>query len=116
MGSTILDGAVIGRGSVVGANSLVTKGTIIPPNSLVLGSPAKVVRTWGRNPGQQPQVGGKICEGGYPLYGTGHQSRFLIPELLPAMPEEKLITVEPYALLYTRQARGYACVIRLPAR
>ena len=43
MGSTILDG----RGSVVGANSLVTKGTIIPPNSLVLGSPAKVVKDLG---------------------------------------------------------------------
>lgn len=44
MGATILDGAVIGKGSIVGANSLVTGNTIIPPNSLVLGSPAKVVK------------------------------------------------------------------------
>ena len=44
MSAIILDRAVIGRGSVVGAGALVTQDTIIPPNSLVLGSPAKVVR------------------------------------------------------------------------
>jgi carbonic anhydrase/acetyltransferase-like protein (isoleucine patch superfamily) len=44
MGSTVLDGAVIGRQSIIGANALVTQGTKIPPGSLVLGSPAKVVR------------------------------------------------------------------------
>ena len=44
MGATILDGAVIGKGSVVGAHALVTKGTQIPPGSLVMGTPAKVVR------------------------------------------------------------------------
>lgn len=47
MGAIILDGAVIGKGSVVGAQALVTKGTIIPPNSLVLGSPARVVKDLG---------------------------------------------------------------------
>ena len=41
------DGAVIGQGSVVGAGALITKGTVIPPNSLVLGSPAKVVKDLG---------------------------------------------------------------------
>jgi len=45
MGACILDGAVIGERSIVGANALVTGGTIIPPGSLVLGSPAKVVKT-----------------------------------------------------------------------
>jgi carbonic anhydrase/acetyltransferase-like protein (isoleucine patch superfamily) len=44
MGSTILDGARIGRGSLVGAGALVTPGTDIPPGSLVLGMPARVVR------------------------------------------------------------------------
>ncbi len=44
MGATILDGAVIGEQSIIGANSLVTGGTEIPCGSLVLGSPAKVVR------------------------------------------------------------------------
>jgi len=44
MGAVILDEAIIGRGSIVGANALVTKGTRIPPGSLVMGTPAKVVR------------------------------------------------------------------------
>jgi carbonic anhydrase/acetyltransferase-like protein (isoleucine patch superfamily) len=44
MGSTILDGAVIGDQSIVGANALVTQGFQVPPGSLVLGSPAKIVR------------------------------------------------------------------------
>src|SRR5471030_687180 len=44
MGAVILDGAVIGRQSLIGAKALVTQGTKIPPGSLVLGAPAKVVR------------------------------------------------------------------------
>ncbi len=44
MGSTILDDAVIGSDSIVGANSLVTSGSNFPPGVLILGSPAKVVR------------------------------------------------------------------------
>ena len=44
MHSTILNGAVIGRGSIIGANALVTTDTVIPPNSLVLGVPGKVVK------------------------------------------------------------------------
>lgn len=42
--ATVLNGAVIGEGSLVGANSLVGEGKIFPPRSLILGSPAKVVR------------------------------------------------------------------------
>lgn len=45
MGACVLDGAVIGERSIIGANALVTGGTVIPPGSLVLGSPAKVVKT-----------------------------------------------------------------------
>jgi len=44
MGAVILDGAVIGRQSLIGAKALVTQGMKIPPGSLVLGAPAKVVR------------------------------------------------------------------------
>ena len=44
MSSTIMNGAEIGSGSIIGAGALVTQGTKIPPNSMVLGSPAKVVR------------------------------------------------------------------------
>ena len=38
-------GAVVGPRSIIGANSLVTGGMIIPEGSLVLGSPARVVKT-----------------------------------------------------------------------
>lgn len=44
MGAVILDGAVIGEQSIIGARALVTQGTQIPAGSMVLGSPAKVVR------------------------------------------------------------------------
>ena len=44
MGAIVMDTVVVGAGSVVGAGALITAGKIIPPNSLVLGSPAKVVR------------------------------------------------------------------------
>jgi carbonic anhydrase/acetyltransferase-like protein (isoleucine patch superfamily) len=44
MGATILDGAVIGDHCIVGANALVTQRFVAPPGSMILGSPAKVVR------------------------------------------------------------------------
>jgi carbonic anhydrase/acetyltransferase-like protein (isoleucine patch superfamily) len=45
MQATLLDDCVVGEGSIVGAGALVTQRTKIPPHSLVLGAPAKVVRT-----------------------------------------------------------------------
>jgi carbonic anhydrase/acetyltransferase-like protein (isoleucine patch superfamily) len=45
MRATILNGAVVGTGSIVAAGALLTEGTVIPPRSLVMGSPAKVKRT-----------------------------------------------------------------------
>ncbi|MCP1491254.1 gamma carbonic anhydrase family protein [Peribacillus frigoritolerans] len=44
MGSTILDNVEIGEECIVGANTLISSGKIIPPRSLVIGSPGKVVR------------------------------------------------------------------------
>lgn len=44
MGSIIMDGSRVGARSIIGAGALVTMDTQIPPGSLVLGSPAKVVR------------------------------------------------------------------------
>jgi gamma-carbonic anhydrase len=45
MGATVLDGARIGARSIVGAGAVVTPRTVIPPGSMVLGAPAKVVKT-----------------------------------------------------------------------
>lgn len=44
MNATILNGAVIGEGSIVGAGALVTERTVIPPHSLAVGVPAKVIK------------------------------------------------------------------------
>lgn len=45
MGSCILNGAVIGEGCLVGAGALVKEGSVIPDHSLVVGVPAKVIRS-----------------------------------------------------------------------
>lgn len=45
MGATILNGAKIGANCLVGANALVTEGKEFPDNSLIVGSPARAVRT-----------------------------------------------------------------------
>lgn len=45
MGAVILNGAVIGEGSIVAAGAVVKENQIIPPHSMVMGVPAKVVRS-----------------------------------------------------------------------
>jgi acetyltransferase-like isoleucine patch superfamily enzyme len=42
--AVILNGCVIGRNCIIGANALLPEGKVIPDNSLVVGSPGKVVR------------------------------------------------------------------------
>jgi carbonic anhydrase/acetyltransferase-like protein (isoleucine patch superfamily) len=44
MGAVVMNNAHIGAGSIIGAGALVTQDTVVPEGSLVLGSPAKVVR------------------------------------------------------------------------
>lgn len=61
MGAIILDNARIGTGCLVGAGALVTQGTVIPPHSLVLGSPAKVIR-----PLKDKER--NMIDGGWPTY------------------------------------------------
>ncbi len=45
MGATILNGAKIGKNSIVGAGALVTENKSFPDNSLIMGVPAKAVKT-----------------------------------------------------------------------
>ena len=45
MGATVLNGAKIGNNCLVGANALVTEGKEFPDNSLIVGSPARAIRT-----------------------------------------------------------------------
>lgn len=44
IGAVVLNRVVIGKNCIIGANALVTEGAQIPDNSMVLGSPAKVVK------------------------------------------------------------------------
>jgi carbonic anhydrase/acetyltransferase-like protein (isoleucine patch superfamily) len=43
MGAVLLNGSVVGEGSLVGAGSLVSEGMEIPPRTLVMGVPARVL-------------------------------------------------------------------------
>jgi carbonic anhydrase/acetyltransferase-like protein (isoleucine patch superfamily) len=45
MGAIVLNGARIGRGCLVGAGALVTEGKVFADRSLIVGSPAKAIRT-----------------------------------------------------------------------
>jgi carbonic anhydrase/acetyltransferase-like protein (isoleucine patch superfamily) len=45
MGAIVLNGAKIGRNSLVGAGALVTEGKTFPDNALIVGSPARALRT-----------------------------------------------------------------------
>jgi carbonic anhydrase/acetyltransferase-like protein (isoleucine patch superfamily) len=45
MGATVLNGAKIGKNCLIGAGALVTEGKEIPDNSVVMGTPGKVVKT-----------------------------------------------------------------------
>lgn len=44
MGSTVMNGARIGRNSLIAAGSLITEGKEFPPGSVIMGRPAKVIR------------------------------------------------------------------------
>ena len=44
IGAVILNKAVVGKNCIIGANALITEKKEIPDNSLVMGSPGKIIR------------------------------------------------------------------------
>ena len=44
MGAILLNGVRVGTGSIIGAGAVVREGFVVPPNSLVLGVPGRIVR------------------------------------------------------------------------
>ncbi|HRE06266.1 MAG TPA: gamma carbonic anhydrase family protein [Opitutaceae bacterium] len=71
MGATVLDGARVGARSLVGAGSVVTPRTVIPPGSMVLGTPAKVVRALSA----EEQAGLKVWAEKYVAVSAAHAAR-----------------------------------------
>jgi carbonic anhydrase/acetyltransferase-like protein (isoleucine patch superfamily) len=71
MGATVLDGARIGARSIIGAGAVVTPRTVIPPGSMVLGSPAKVVRALS----EEEQCGLKRWAEKYTVVSAAHGAR-----------------------------------------
>lgn len=81
MGAIVLSGCHIGRGSIIAAGAVVLEGTTIPPYSLVVGLPGKVIRTdesqlerihnqavkyktlWTKEYGLLPDAGGEVYDG-----------------------------------------------------
>ncbi|WP_407175340.1 gamma carbonic anhydrase family protein [Bradyrhizobium sp. STM 3562] len=55
MGSTVMNGAKIRRGSIVGAGAVITEGKEFPEYSLIIGAPARVIRTL--DPAQVERMG-----------------------------------------------------------
>lgn len=57
MGSLLLDNVEVGAEAIVAAGSLLTQGTRVPPRTLVVGRPAKVVRELNEADRQQGRLG-----------------------------------------------------------
>lgn len=60
MGAIILDNCTIGKGSLIAAGTLLPANTQIPPHSLVMGSPGKIIRSTGEKEQQMISEGWKI--------------------------------------------------------
>lgn len=70
MGSTVLDHAVIGEGAIVAAGALVLKNTIIEPNTIWGGVPAKFIKQV--DPEQSKEINHKIAKN-YLMYSTWYK-------------------------------------------
>ena len=70
MGSTILDQVVVGKGAIVAAGALVLSGTIIEPNTLWAGVPAKYVKAV--DPEQSKEMNQRIAHN-YAMYASWYK-------------------------------------------
>ena len=71
MGAILLNGAKIGAGSLVGAGALVTEGKSFPDNSLIVGSPARAVRTLDDKAHEMIKGGADVYVRRYQRYAKG---------------------------------------------
>ena len=70
MGAVLLNGARIGSNSIVGAGALVTEGREFPDNALVVGSPARSIRTLDEKAAGMLKLAAKSYSDRWPLYAS----------------------------------------------
>lgn len=73
MGAIVMDGTEVGERSIIGAGAVLTKNQRIPPGSLVLGNPARVVRALS----QEEQQGIRRTAEKYVHVGRFHREKLL---------------------------------------
>lgn len=71
IGSTILNRAKIGKNCIIGAHSLIPEGKEIPDNSLVMGSPGKVVRQLDENVAQMIAASAQVYVDNWKRFKSG---------------------------------------------
>jgi carbonic anhydrase/acetyltransferase-like protein (isoleucine patch superfamily) len=71
MGAIMLNGAKVGRNCLVGAGSVITEGKTFPDNSLIVGAPARVIRTLDEKAAAMIQAGADIYVRRWQQYAKG---------------------------------------------
>jgi len=71
MGAIMLNGAKVGRNCLVGAGAVVTEGKTFPDNSLIVGAPARVIRTLDQKASDLIRGGADIYVRRFKQYATG---------------------------------------------
>ncbi|MGZ8997007.1 MAG: gamma carbonic anhydrase family protein, partial [Rhodospirillales bacterium] len=71
IGSVILNGVRIGKNCLIGAKAMIPEGREIPDNSMVLGAPAKVIKTLSEEQIQRMQRGAAKYVGNWQRYKAG---------------------------------------------
>ena len=71
MGAIMLNGAKVGRNCLVGAGAVVTEGKTFPDNSLIVGAPARVIRTLDQKASDLIRSGADIYVRRFKQYATG---------------------------------------------
>ena len=81
MGSIVMNQSVIGRGSIVAAGTVVLENTIIPPYSLVVGSPGKIKKTYKNREEAEEII--KIMSESYMESAQNFGSKNIFYEIIP---------------------------------
>jgi carbonic anhydrase/acetyltransferase-like protein (isoleucine patch superfamily) len=71
MGAIMLNGAKVGRNCLVGAGAVVTEGKTFPDNSLIVGAPARVIRTLDEKAATMIRAGADIYVRRWQRYSKG---------------------------------------------